>query len=157
MPESRFHACELKEDAMSYLKRSAANCAGCLGCTLACSFEHFDYFDADKSRIRINMDEETSEIEICQCIQCPERSCVEACPVGALTINEEYGYIKHDEKICIQCQKCVKACNYKGVYIARYYRIGFQNINGGLETADTAQRKTLQTACSTNHPGEGKC
>ena len=116
MPESRLHACKLKEEAMSYLKRIASNCAGCLGCALACSSEHFDYFDIDKSRIRIKMDEETFKIEIHQCIQCTERSCVEACPVGALTINEEFGYVKHDENTCLQCKKCFKACNYNGVY-----------------------------------------
>jgi Fe-S-cluster-containing hydrogenase component 2 len=83
---------------------------------LACSLEHCDYFDFSKSRIRIIQDEEKSDIEIHQCIQCEERSCVNVCPVGALSIQEEFGYIVHDEALCIQCKKCFKACTYHGVY-----------------------------------------
>jgi len=101
---------------MSYIKSIEENCSGCLGCELSCSLEHFGYFDRGKSRIRIIHDEEMSEIEIHQCIQCDERSCVHACPSGALTINEEYGYIMHNEEVCIQCKKCYKACKYNGVF-----------------------------------------
>ena len=101
---------------MPYLKHTVENCSGCLGCMLACSFEHYGYFDFSKSRIRIIQDEEKSDIEIQQCIQCEERSCVNVCPVGALSIQDELGYIVHDEALCIQCQKCFKACAYHGVY-----------------------------------------
>ncbi len=101
---------------MSFIERKEEKCSGCLGCELACSFAHFGYFDRGKSRIRILNDEELSNIEIHQCIQCEERFCVNACPVGALSINERLGYIQHDESICIQCQKCYKACEYHGVF-----------------------------------------
>jgi Fe-S-cluster-containing hydrogenase component 2 len=101
---------------LSYIERKEEKCSGCLGCELACSFAHFGYFDRGKSRIRILNDEEKSDITIQQCIQCEERSCVNACPVGALSINERLGYVQHDESICIQCQKCFKACKYHGVF-----------------------------------------
>jgi len=101
---------------MSYLKLTFENCSGCLGCELACSLQHYGYIDLFKSRIMIIADEEMSDIEIHQCIQCEERSCVSACPAGALSINDEFGYIMHNESICIQCQKCFKSCKYHGVF-----------------------------------------
>ena len=101
---------------MSFIERAAEKCSGCLSCELACSFAHFGYFDRGKSRIRIINDEEMSDIEILQCIQCEERFCINACPVGALSINEKLGYVEHDEAICIQCKKCYKACEYRGVF-----------------------------------------
>ena len=101
---------------MPYIERVNEKCSGCLACELSCSFKHYGYFDRGKSRIRILHDEELSEIEIQQCIQCEERSCVGACPKGALSINDEYGHIVHDESLCIQCKKCFKACQYNGVF-----------------------------------------
>ena len=101
---------------MAYITRKNEMCSGCLGCELSCSFSHYGYFDRTKSRIRILNEEEHSEIEIRGCIQCDERSCVEVCPKDALSINEEYGYVMHDERLCIQCRRCYKACKYNGVF-----------------------------------------
>lgn len=100
---------------MSFLKRIPEQCTGCLACELSCSLHHFGYFDHGKSRVRIIQDEELSEIEIHQCIQCEERSCVYACPKGALTIDARYGYVSWNKELCIQCKKCFTACNYNGV------------------------------------------
>lgn len=116
MTEIRSISRKDKEKILSYIQRIHDNCAGCLSCELACSLEHYGYFDRSKSRIRIIQDEEKSDIEIHQCIQCDERSCVDSCTVGALCINDKYGYVVHDESICIQCQKCYKACKYNGIF-----------------------------------------
>ncbi len=101
---------------MPGIKHIEEKCSGCRACELSCSFKHFGYFDLAKSRIRIHNDEELSDIVINGCIQCDERSCVEACPEGALSINNEYGYIAHEISLCIQCRKCFKACKYNGVF-----------------------------------------
>lgn len=101
---------------MSYIIRTNEKCSGCLACELSCSFKHYGYFDRGKSRIRILHDEELSEIEIQQCVQCKERSCIEACSKGALSINGEFGYIVHNESTCIQCKKCFKGCQYSGIF-----------------------------------------
>ena len=101
---------------MSFLKRVEEKCSGCLACELSCSMKHFGYFDRSKSRIRIIHEEELSKIEIQQCIQCDERSCVEACPSGSLSIDPEYGHIAFDEGTCTQCRKCYKACRHHGVF-----------------------------------------
>lgn len=100
---------------MAYIEKSPEDCAGCLSCELACSFKHVGYFDFKKSRIRIIHDEEFSKIEIHQCIQCDEKSCVHACPVHALSVDPNLGCIRLDEKTCIGCKSCYKACKYNGV------------------------------------------
>jgi len=100
---------------VSLIDRSDAKCSGCLACELSCSMRHVGYFDPSKSRIRIIQNEELSEIEIHQCCQCDERSCVKACVDGALSIDPRYGYIVYDRDACTQCRKCYRACQYHGV------------------------------------------
>lgn len=100
---------------MGFIKKIPENCSGCLSCELTCAFQHFGYFDFQKSRIRIIHDEEHSKITIHQCIQCDEKSCVNNCPVKALSVDPKLGCIRLDHDLCIGCQTCLKKCNYNGV------------------------------------------
>jgi len=45
-----------------------------------------------------------------KCVQCGK--CVEACPLGAVTLSSD-GEIATDRKICDNCGKCVEACSYE--------------------------------------------
>lgn len=100
---------------MGYIEIKPENCSGCLSCELVCSMEHYGYFDFKKSRIQIIQDEEHSVIEIHQCIQCDEKSCVENCPVSALSVDPKLGYIRFDSEVCIGCGTCLRKCKYNGV------------------------------------------
>jgi len=100
---------------MGYIKRTPEDCSGCLACELSCSVAHYGYFDFNKSRIAIIHDEKHSIIEIHQCQQCDEKSCVHACPVEALSIDAQLGNIILNKDLCIGCRACQKACNYQAV------------------------------------------
>jgi len=44
------------------------------------------------------------------CFQCEGYPCVEACPVGALSINDKTGAVKVDTPKCTACGLCIEAC-----------------------------------------------
>lgn len=44
------------------------------------------------------------------CQQCKEPKCAEACPVGAISLDETFGAWKVDESKCVGCGACTMAC-----------------------------------------------
>lgn len=46
------------------------------------------------------------------CQHCTDAACVSICPGGALTHNEETGFVEVDEAKCIGCQYCSSACPF---------------------------------------------
>ena len=50
-----------------------------------------------------------------QCQHCENPACLEVCPTGATTKDEETGIVSVDSELCIGCESCIKACPYEGV------------------------------------------
>lgn len=103
---------------MKRLRVVAEQCTGCESCVLSCAFKHEGAFSLAASRIRIERDEDQGRFRPRVCIQCAERSCVAACPVGALSAESQMGVIRCDEAICIGCRACETACAHGGVHFA---------------------------------------
>ncbi|HSW39086.1 MAG TPA: 4Fe-4S dicluster domain-containing protein, partial [Acidobacteriota bacterium] len=99
-----------------YLVYDSRNCAGCLGCMLACSIVHDGEANLSLSRIQIHravLDQYPKDIIKNICLQCPEPLCVVGCPVGAAHISKENGNIRMiDKNKCIGCQNCLSSCPY---------------------------------------------
>ena len=49
------------------------------------------------------------------CQHCENPACIEVCPTGATTKDEETGIVSVDSELCIGCESCIKACPYEGV------------------------------------------
>ena len=49
------------------------------------------------------------------CQHCENPACLEVCPTGATTKDEETGIVSVDSELCIGCESCIKACPYEGV------------------------------------------
>lgn len=99
-------------------------CTGCRLCELTCTFNKFDDFNPEDASIRIlYLDEQGLQVPM-TCIQCDEPDCVDACPVEALTKDEETGVVKLNQDLCIECEACVEACPYGSItYSTRHNRI----------------------------------
>jgi carbon-monoxide dehydrogenase iron sulfur subunit len=49
------------------------------------------------------------------CRKCAPAPCVEACPVEALSQDEETGLITVDEDRCIGCDRCAESCEFGAI------------------------------------------
>lgn len=88
-----------------------SRCTACRTCELACSFKHQSVHGPGLSRIRAFMKTEGKNM-ILTCFQCDDAACVRACPVEALSRNDETGAIEVLEDRCIRCGACSGACPF---------------------------------------------
>ncbi len=88
-------------------------CAGCLSCELACAVRHFDGLcDRELSALRIDADMLDYHFDYSVCRQCKAPSCMAACRMGAIMIDENTGAKVIDKAKCIKCGACVRACPF---------------------------------------------
>ncbi len=99
-----------------YLLVDTKKCQGCLTCMLTCSLVHEGTEDLSLSRIQVMQNsflKWPDDLTIEQCRQCVDPGCVKACPAKALKVDTTHGNVRTvDEKKCIGCMSCIKACPY---------------------------------------------
>jgi len=95
-------------------------CSGCRTCEAICSIKNTGECNPTRSRIRVISYEKRGQFHnyipmVCQ--QCNKALCVEACPVNALSRDQENGAIVVAEDRCVGCRLCVIICPIGGVFI----------------------------------------
>jgi len=92
-----------------WIVRDYEMCSGCRRCELACSMHHEDWMWPEASRVRVFMPFPGLEVPHL-CAQCDNYPCVDACPVEALTIDEDTTAVLVDREKCTSCGACIDAC-----------------------------------------------
>ena len=91
-------------------KINTKDCVGCRICELVCSLHHYGVINPRRARIRVYRLEDRDRIETCRF--CDDPKCVEACPTGAMRLED--GRAALDREKCVLCGKCVEACPVPG-------------------------------------------
>lgn len=90
-------------------------CSGCRTCEMACSLAHAGEFNPLKSRIRVVRKKLHGVFIPVYCMQCTSLPCAKACPVGAISRDEDtWAVLINDEK-CIRCGACAQACPFGAI------------------------------------------
>ncbi|MCR4943478.1 MAG: 4Fe-4S binding protein [Clostridium sp.] len=92
---------------MKRIKINRDKCIGCLTCVTACSVSH----ESCDQRNRVTIDSNSKETPIF-CRHCDRPECVYTCMTGAMTKDEETGFVLYDKERCASCYMCVMACPY---------------------------------------------
>ena len=66
------------------MRVGADACIGCEICSVICSLSHLGEINVKRSRIRVSVDGER-KADVMVCRQCRQKPCIGACPEGALS------------------------------------------------------------------------
>ncbi|MGD8522895.1 MAG: 4Fe-4S binding protein [Desulfobacterales bacterium] len=83
------------------------DCMGCHACEIACKQEHG--LGVGPRLVRVI--EGSYEFIPIYCHHCTKAACIEACPVAAISRNEQ-GIVLIDGDLCIGCKDCLAACPF---------------------------------------------
>ncbi|HDH27834.1 MAG TPA: 4Fe-4S dicluster domain-containing protein [Euryarchaeota archaeon] len=96
-------------------------CVACYGCQSSCRMENKMPMGVNRARVGII---DTGEYPNNHrfflpvlCNHCDNPPCVKACPVPGATYKRDDGLVLVNEKLCIGCGYCVKACPYDARFI----------------------------------------
>ena len=91
-------------------------CHGCISCVTFCSQRNAGVSAPSRARIYVDLDPFTGDYKVRYCRQCKNAKCAEACPTGAITRNEDGGYLHIDYDVCSGCGECVEACTFGAMF-----------------------------------------
>jgi molybdopterin-containing oxidoreductase family iron-sulfur binding subunit len=74
------------------------------------------------------------------CQQCSEPPCMEVCPTGATT-KDENGIVLVDRNLCMGCKACVMACPYGARQTVEEWTTYFPDAEGGLDPYEAYAKK----------------
>lgn len=87
-------------------------CTGCRLCELVCAVKHDGISNPVRSQIRVMKWEHEGLYIPVSCQQCQDAPCMNGCPVGAISRNDDLGRVEVDYEICIGCRTCVGVCPF---------------------------------------------
>jgi Fe-S-cluster-containing dehydrogenase component len=90
-----------------YLMILKKDCMGCHACEVACKQEHG--LGVGPRLVRVI--EKLFEFVPVFCHHCAKAPCKQACPVDAISRNEQ-GIVLIDNELCIGCRECLEACPF---------------------------------------------
>ncbi len=91
-------------------------CRDCQACQLACSLYHDGQCHLGLARLRVEKDMARYTFEITICRHCERPECLDACPVGAMRLDER-GVVLIDDEACTRCGSCAAACPYQAISV----------------------------------------
>jgi Fe-S-cluster-containing dehydrogenase component len=83
------------------------DCMGCHACEVACKQEH----GLGVGPRLVKVIENSCEYIPVYCHHCAKAPCKKACPVDAISRNEQ-GIVLIDNELCIGCRECIEACPF---------------------------------------------
>ncbi|MFX1304027.1 MAG: 4Fe-4S dicluster domain-containing protein [Promethearchaeota archaeon] len=110
------------------------NCIGCKHCEVACAVEH-----SETKNLYSAISEKplpTSKIHVMptfgvmtypgKCMHCDPTPCINVCPSGAITKDQEFDIILINEEKCIECGMCAIACPFNAVSFNPSWRVSIE-------------------------------
>lgn len=102
---------------MKLVTMNPKNCVGCRNCEMACAFARTkETCESKESNIKVNHYIDERVLIPMTCLHCNEAWCLEVCPAGAISRNEETNAVVIDSDKCAGCKMCILACPYGNIH-----------------------------------------
>jgi Fe-S-cluster-containing dehydrogenase component len=121
------------------------DCMGCHACEVACKQEHA--LGVGPRLVRVF--EKSSDFIPIYCHHCAKAPCREACPVEAISRNEQ-GIVLIDDDLCIGCRECLEACPFGAMQFEDHQEIAIKCdlcVHRLAESKSPACMSVCPTAC----------
>jgi len=106
-------------------------CSGCEICQVACSMVKEKEANPAKARVTINRLVMDGLMLPYICLNCKKPACIEACRRGAITKDEETGWVTMDKEKCNNCTLCIAACPFSAIVMTPDKEVLFCDVCGG--------------------------
>ena len=91
---------------------------------MACAFTHGEEGKPAASRCQtVTISAKAEEYVPMICLQCVHAACVQVCPVGAITRDDEKGVVVVDNERCIRCMACTVACPFGNMHFDPVHKL----------------------------------
>lgn len=99
------------QKAKGHVTHVSSICTGCQTCSLVCALSHEQLINPKLARNTVQTDIQVGYVtDVLYCQQCDDPKCLNACPTGALHVDEASGARVIDQDVCVGCQTCLNAC-----------------------------------------------
>ncbi len=95
---------------MNYLRSQFDLCSGCESCLLVCSSRAAGGYNPRLARMKVLKEKENLLSRPQVCTQCENPFCMHACPVTAISKEENSGVVLIDKEKCTGCGSCIESC-----------------------------------------------
>jgi molybdopterin-containing oxidoreductase family iron-sulfur binding subunit len=123
-------------------------CYGCYSCQVACKAENHTPQGIDFAKC-VPTEVGTFPSALRQmlpmvCMQCEDPPCMEVCPTGATT-QDENGIVQVDKDKCMGCKYCMMACPYGSRQVVTEWKTYFPDAEGDLDPYEAYCKEEWQT------------
>ena len=103
-------------------------CVACKACEIACAIEHhpshslFGLLGDKKTQVNVRVLAVEHEAFPVSCRHCEPAWCMDACPSGAISRDDETGAVILDPDLCKACAMCAMVCPFDAISFKETHR-----------------------------------
>ena len=139
---------------------NADECIGCFACEVACKQEHnlpvgehwIRIFKVGPTKVGGKL---AMHFAAVHCMHCGKPSCLDACPVGAISQRSD-GVVLFSQELCTGCKACIEACPFGAPQYNSENNI-VRACNLCVERIDSGLKPSCLHHCPTNALYFGDC
>ena len=111
---------------MSFIAIDYNKCVGCKNCEFSCAFHNNGNCNTVFSSIKVDVYPADYLSLPSTCMHCEDAWCMNICPRGAISRDEELGGVVVDKRLCAGCKSCIITCPFGNMHFDKLNKTVFK-------------------------------